>query len=44
LIVPCGITDRGVTSLEKITGQSIPMRGVEDAIARRFAEVFERAL
>ncbi len=44
LIVPCGITDRGVTSLEKVTGQSIPMRDVEDAITRSFAEVFERAL
>ena len=42
LIVPCGITDRGVTSLEKVTGQSIPMRDVEDAITRSFAEVFER--
>jgi lipoyl(octanoyl) transferase len=44
LIVPCGITDRGVTSIEKVTGQSIPMRDVEDAITRSFAEVFERAL
>ena len=42
LIVPCGITDRGVTSLERVTGRSIPMREVEDAIARCFAEVFER--
>jgi lipoyl(octanoyl) transferase len=44
LIVPCGITDRGVTSLEKVTGQSIPMRDVEDALTRSFAEVFERAI
>jgi lipoyl(octanoyl) transferase len=44
LIVPCGIPDRGVTSLEKVTSQSIPMRDVEDAITRSFAEVFERAL
>jgi lipoyl(octanoyl) transferase len=42
LIVPCGISDRGVTSLEKVTGRSIPMREVEDAIVRRFADVFER--
>ncbi len=42
LIVPCGITDRGVTSLEKVTGRSIPMRDIEDAITRSFAEVFER--
>jgi lipoyl(octanoyl) transferase len=42
LIVPCGISDRGVTSLEKATGQTIPLPEVEDAIVRRFAEVFER--
>jgi lipoyl(octanoyl) transferase len=42
LIVPCGISDRGVTSLEKVTGRSIPMREVEDAIVRRFADVFGR--
>ena len=43
LIVPCGISDRGVTSLEKVTGRSTPLREVEDAIVRSFAEVFERA-
>ena len=42
LIVPCGISDRGVTSLEKVTGRSLAMREVEDAIVRRFAELFER--
>jgi lipoyl(octanoyl) transferase len=41
LIVPCGISDRGVTSLEKVTSRSLPMREVEDALVRRFAEVFE---
>ena len=44
LIVPCGITDRGVTSLEKVTGRSIAMREVEDEIVRSFTAVFERAL
>jgi lipoyl(octanoyl) transferase len=44
LIVPCGITDRGVTSLEKVMGKSIPMRDAEETIARSFADVFERAL
>ena len=42
LIVPCGISDRGVTSLEKVTGRTIPLPEVEDALVRRFAEVFER--
>ena len=42
LIVPCGIVDRGVTSLERATGTRIPIDDVEDAIIRRFAETFER--
>jgi lipoyl(octanoyl) transferase len=42
LIVPCGIADRGVTSLERATGRAIPIGEVEDAMARRFAEVFTR--
>jgi lipoyl(octanoyl) transferase len=42
LIVPCGIADRGVTSLERAVGRSIAIGEVEDAIARRFVEVFER--
>ena len=42
LIVPCGIADHGVTSLERATGRSIPVAEVEDALIRRFCEVFER--
>jgi lipoyl(octanoyl) transferase len=42
LIVPCGISDRGVTSLEKVTRRSLSMPEVEDAVVRRFSEVFER--
>ena len=42
LIVPCGISDRGVTSLERATGRRIELPDVEDALVRRFCEVFER--
>jgi len=40
LIVPCGIADRGVTSLEKLTGRSLAIEAVEERIIDRFAEVF----
>jgi lipoyl(octanoyl) transferase len=40
LIVPCGITDRGVTSIDRVLGRSILMSDVEDSVARGFAAVF----
>jgi lipoyl(octanoyl) transferase len=42
LIVPCGISDRGVTSLERATGMPVTMTEAEDAIVREFAAVFDR--
>jgi lipoyl(octanoyl) transferase len=42
LIVPCGISDRGVTSLERASARPVAMNEVECAVVRRFAEVFER--
>ena len=42
LIVPCGIPNRGVTSLERTAGRDIPIGEVEEAMVRRFCEVFER--
>jgi len=42
LIVPCGITDKGVTSLEKLLGHPVPMPDVEDAALDAFCAVFER--
>jgi lipoyl(octanoyl) transferase len=41
LIVPCGIADRGVTSLERL-GCRASRRDVEGRIVARFCEVFER--
>jgi len=40
-IVPCGIPDRGVTSLERILGRRVEMRLVESAIVEGFRAVFE---
>ena len=44
LIVPCGISDRGVTSLEKATGRTIPIEEVEERMVGHFASVFDRAI
>ncbi len=41
LIVPCGIADRGVTSLARL-GCTRSREDVEDRVVARFAEVFER--
>jgi lipoyl(octanoyl) transferase len=41
LIVPCGIADRGVTSLERLTGTEIDPVEVEDRIAEQFVKVFD---
>lgn len=40
LIVPCGITDRGVTSLSRLLGRQVPVPEVEDAYVEAFCEVF----
>jgi lipoyl(octanoyl) transferase len=42
LIVPCGITDKGVTSMQRLLGRSIPMAEVEDVLIRHFGAVFAR--
>jgi lipoyl(octanoyl) transferase len=41
-IVPCGITDRGVTSLGRLLGRTVPLGTVEDAAVRAFASIFDR--
>lgn len=40
-IVPCGIREREVTSMEQILGHPIPMHGVIDEVIKSFGEVFE---
>ena len=42
LIVPCGITTGGVTSLQRLSGRDISVADAEVAIARHFADVFQR--
>jgi lipoyl(octanoyl) transferase len=42
LIVPCGISGRGVTSLQRLSGREIPVPEVEDHIVRHFRAVFGR--
>ena len=39
-IVPCGIPDRGVTSIEKLIGRGVPMREAEDAVELGFRRMF----
>ena len=40
LIVPCGIADKGVTSMERLLGRPVPMDEVAGAVERRFEAVF----
>ena len=42
LIIPCGITDKGVTSIEKLTGRSVAMAEVEGGVIAAFGDIFDR--
>lgn len=44
LIVPCGIDDKGVTSLSSQVGRTPDMSEVEDRFIAHFAAVFERSV
>ncbi|MEY3059629.1 MAG: hypothetical protein RL000_981, partial [Bacteroidota bacterium] len=44
MIVPCGIPDKQVTSLEKELGRTLEMETVKQQIKEKFAEVFESNL
>jgi lipoyl synthase len=39
-IVPCGIADRGVTSMARVLGYAPALRAVTDRVVARFAEAF----
>lgn len=42
MIVPCGITDKGVTSISRLIGRSVDIEKVSQVVTRRFGEVFGR--
>ena len=42
LIVPCGIADRGVTSLERLLGRPVATDAVEERIVAHVCDVFDR--
>ena len=44
LIVPCGIADKGVTSMERVLGRSVPMAEVAGTVASQFAALFDRSI
>jgi lipoyl(octanoyl) transferase len=43
-IIPCGIEDKGVTSLQALVGHAVDMRDVEDAAIAAFTWVFGAAV
>lgn len=43
-IIPCGITDGGVTSMKRVLGRAPAPAEVAGAVERRFAEVFGREI
>ena len=44
LIVPCGIADRGVTSLARLVGRAPDMAEVRTRVVGAFCDVFERVV
>lgn len=41
-IIPCGIRDKGVTSMAKLLGSPVDREAVEQSVTRRFGEEFRR--
>jgi lipoyl(octanoyl) transferase len=44
LIVPCGISNLGVTSLGRLLNREVAKAAVEDALIQHFASVFQRSV
>jgi len=44
LIVPCGIRNHGVTSLQRLLGRQVPLDEVAAKVIRHFGAVFERQI
>jgi lipoyl(octanoyl) transferase len=44
MIVPCGISDKGVTSLSSLVGRNIDIQNVAQSAASHFGEVFGREM
>jgi lipoyl(octanoyl) transferase len=40
-IIPCGIRQKGVTSLQAELGRAVPMQEVKEHVRRHFADVFD---
>jgi lipoate-protein ligase B len=43
-IIPCGLPDRRVTSLERETGRRVPLADARDAVVEAFGRVFGREM
>ena len=44
LIVPCGITTRGVTSIARLLGRAVPLEEIAELVVPEFGAVFGRAM
>jgi lipoyl(octanoyl) transferase len=40
-IIPCGIVDKGVSSLAKEIGREIPMSDIKNQMVNAFSRIFE---
>jgi lipoyl(octanoyl) transferase len=43
-IVPCGISDKGVTSVQKETGYAVDEQEIKDLLRKEFAAVFDAVI